>query len=253
LAHAKPRGIRPELVLNSRRAFTMAAPRDTGAHAATEKRGGGLLWLWLLLGALVLGLVIWAIAAALDDDDDDVDAGLPVVTDEVEEPEETEATEDAEETATTEATEDAEETATTEATEDAEETATTEPAEPSSADVGVILVGDVDILADETDLAALVGQPVEANTVEVRELVADEAFFVGPEVGQTVMVRLPAFAGEDEPESPFSVEQGDTVSFTGTLQEIDDALLSELQLYNPAEELETGQVYVQVEDISGVG
>jgi hypothetical protein len=241
LAHAKPRGIRPELVLNSRRAFTMAAPRDTGAHAATEKRGGGLLWLWLLLGALVLGLVIWAIAAALDDDDDDVDAGLPVVTDEVEEPEETEATEDAEETATTEATE------------DAEETATTEPAEPSSADVGVILVGDVDILADETDLAALVGQPVEANTVEVRELVADEAFFVGPEVGQTVMVRLPAFAGEDEPESPFSVEQGDTVSFTGTLQEIDDALLSELQLYNPAEELETGQVYVQVEDISGVG
>lgn len=210
----------------------MAAPRDTGAHAATEKRGGGLLWLWLLLGALVLGLVIWAIAAALDDDDDDVDAGLPVVTDEVEEPEEPEETE---------------------ATEDAEETATTEPAEPSSADVGVILVGDVDILADETDLAALVGQPVEANTVEVRELVADEAFFVGPEVGQTVMVRLPAFAGEDETESPFSVEQGDTVSFTGTLQEIDDALLSELQLYNPAEELETGQVYVQVEDISGVG
>lgn len=210
----------------------MAAPRDTGAHAATEKRGGGLLWLWLLLGALVLGLVIWAIAAALDDDDDDVDAGLPVVTDEVEEPEEPEETG---------------------ATEDAEETATTEPAEPSSADVGVILVGDVDILADETDLAALVGQPVEANTVEVRELVADEAFFVGPEVGQTVMVRLPAFAGEDEPESPFSVEQGDTVSFTGTLQEIDDALLSELQLYNPAEELETGQVYVQVEDISGVG
>ncbi len=233
----------------------MAAPQNTGAHAVTAKRGGGLLWLWLLLGALALALVIWAIAAALDDDDDEFEAAVPIATEEVEEPdttedaeaEETEATATAEET---EATATAEETA---ATATAEETVTAEPAVPGSAPVGAVLIGDVDILTDDTGVLELVGQPVEANTVEVRELVADEAFFVGPEAGQTIMVRLPAFAGEDDPESPFSVEEGATVSFTGTLQEIDEALLGELQLYDPAEDLETGEVYVQVEEISGVG
>ena len=224
----------------------MAAPQNTGAHAVTAKRGGGLLWLWLLLGALALALVIWAIAAALDDDDDEFEAAVPIATEEVEEPDTTEDAE-AEET---EATATAEETA---ATATAEETVTAEPAVPGSAPVGAVLIGDVDILTDDTGVLELVGQPVEANTVEVRELVADEAFFVGPEAGQTIMVRLPAFAGEDDPESPFSVEEGATVSFTGTLQEIDEALLGELQLYDPAEDLETGEVYVQVEEISGVG
>lgn len=226
----------------------MATPQNTGSHAVTEKRGGGLLWLWLLLGAVVLGLVVWAIAAALDDDDDELETGLPVVTEEVDEPDATDSTEED----PTDSTEETEETEAAEETETTEETTTTEAAPVDPAGVGVVLVGDVDIVTSDTDLTTLVGQPVEANTVEVRELVADEAFFVGPEVGQTVMVRLPAFAGEENPESPFSIEEGDTVSFTGTLQEIDEALLSELQLYNPAEELETGEVYVQVEEISGV-
>ena len=52
------------------------APQDTGAHAAGRKRGGRLLWLWLLLGTVALTLVVWAVAQ-LTDDGDELDETVP--------------------------------------------------------------------------------------------------------------------------------------------------------------------------------
>ncbi len=119
--------------------------------------------------------------------------------------------------------------------------------------LGPVLVGDVDVLAaTPEELSALVGQQVTADSVQIVELVADEAFYVGPEVGSTILVRLQEFAGDDAPESPFEVEEGGTVTITGTLEQIDQELLSSLQLYNPAEDLELGSYYVQADEISGV-
>lgn len=218
------------------------APQETGAHAANEKKGGGLLWLWLLLGAIALALIVWLIAELVDDGDE-LEETLPVATEEV--------TEDATEEATVAAPPATVEETTT-STSTATETTTVPPPAPAPAP-GVVLVGDVDVLtAAPEDLSALVGQQVTAESVQVVEVVADEAFYVGPEVGSTVLVRLEEFAGDDAPESPFQVEEGDTVSLTGTLEQLDEALVSSLTLYDPAEELELGEYYVQVDEISGV-
>ena len=40
------------------------------------------------------------------------------------------------------------------------------------------------------------------------------------------------------------------MSFGGTLEQIDEEFLSSLQLYEPAEELETGDYYVQASEIT---
>lgn len=100
------------------------------------------------------------------------------------------------------------------------------------------------------DLAALVGEPVKADTVTVIAVPADEAFFVGPDPSQAMLVRLPEFAGESE--SPFNVQEGEQVSFSGTLEQVDEALLSELQLPAGAPELQAGDFYIQAEETSSV-
>lgn len=200
-----------------------ATPPSGATRAAGEKRK---LWPWLLLAALIAALIIWWIVAALTGDDDaDLDTGA--------------ATPD---TATSETTE------TTEA--DPTGNASPSPSFATEVGLGVVLVGDLDALAPDVDLSANLDEPVEANTVEVQEVVADEAFYVGPEAGQTILVRLQPFGGEDDPESPFEVETGDTVSFTGTLRQIDDQFLSELQLYEASDELETGDFYIQAENLT---
>lgn len=201
----------------------MTAPRTTGASAAGEK-DKRTLWPWLLLAAIIAGLLIWWLVESLDDDDDLVDADAPAVVEETIDPVAPVAP-----------------------------VAPVDPVDPvDPAAVGVILVGDVDVLAPDADLSALVGETVEADTVEVAAVVADEAFYVGSEPGQTIMVRLPEFAGENAPESPFEIQEGEQVSFTGTLQEIDEELLSQLQLFEGTPTVETGDFYVQVDEISSV-
>jgi hypothetical protein len=206
----------------------MTTPRTTGATAAGagEKR---TLWPWLLLAALIAGLLLWWLIASLDDDGDDLDTDATTAV-----------------TETTEAVEDDLDPTETEATEDA---APTSPTTVDVVPVGFVYVGDVDVLDPAADVGALAGEQVEANTVDVVQLVADEAFYVG-EPGRTIMVRLENFAGEGAPESPFEVEVGDQISFTGTLREIDDAFLSELQLFEGVEQVELGDYYVQADDIT---
>ncbi|WP_432487480.1 hypothetical protein [Kineococcus sp. SYSU DK018] len=221
----------------------MSAPHETGSHAAEEKRGSRK-WLWLLLAAIAAALILWAILA-LTGDDDDVDVDTGAVDPQTTASAPVTPTDDATTSSASPST-----SATAGGDPTATATATSDPAATTVA--GAVLVGGVDVLTSGTDLTTLVGQQVQATEVEVTEVVADEAFYVGPQAGQTVLVRLPQFAGADAAESPFTVEQGDVVSFTGSLAEVDDALLSELRNYDPAPDLQVGSVYVQAEQISGV-
>ncbi len=209
----------------------MTKPRPTGT-GATPVAGGSkrTLWPWLLLAAIVAALLVWWLIESLDDDGDDVDAGATTAV-----------------TETTEAVED--DLTETESETETEDAAPTSPTTVTVVPAGFVYVGDVDVLDPEVDPADLVGETVEGNTVDVVQLVADEAFYVG-QPGQTIMVRLENFAGEGEPESPFEVEVGDQVSFTGTLQEIDQEFLDSLQLFEGVEQVELGDYYVQADDVT---
>ncbi|MCZ2822835.1 MULTISPECIES: hypothetical protein [unclassified Modestobacter] len=200
----------------------MTDPRTSGATVAAAKKRP--IWPWLLLAALIAALALWWLIAEFTGDDDDLDVGADTgaVVEETTTETETEVT----------------------------GTETETPAATPDIGLGTVLIGDLDALAPDVDLSASVGEPVEANTVEVQAVVADEAFFVGPEAGQTIMVRLQPFGGAGDEESPFEVQEGDTVSFSGTLEEIDEEFLSSLQLYTPADELETGDYYVQASEIT---
>ncbi|WP_432497621.1 hypothetical protein [Kineococcus auxinigenes] len=221
----------------------MSGPYDTGAHAAEEKKSRW--WLWLLLALIAVALIVWAVLAFTGDDEDDLD--VEETTSGV--------------TAPASPGED-EAGATPTESPDATATASADPSASATADAagtaaavaaGALVVDGVDVFASGTDLAGLTGQPVEANAVEVVEVVADEAFYVGPSADHTVLVRLPQFAGANAPESPFTVEQGSTVTFTGTVAEVDQALLDSLGNYDPAAGLQVGSLYVQAETISDVG
>lgn len=215
----------------------MTTPHNTGS-VRVDERNGRPAWLPWLIGLLLLGLLALLLLFLLDDDDDDVDVDTPAVSQQVEPDAEVEPVvpEDPEPVVPDEPT----------ALDDIDIDVTDVPA-------GAVQAGDVDVFGDQVEGTDIVGQTVTANEVLVQELVADEAFYVGPEVGNTILVRLQSFAGEDAPESPFQVEQGGRVTFSGELRELDEQLLSELRLYNPAEELEVGDYYVQVDQISSVG
>lgn len=204
----------------------MTDPRTSGATKAAEKKRP--MWPWLLLAALLVALLAWWLIAEFTGDDD-VDAGADTGA-VVEETTDTETDTETETDVTGSATE-------------------TAPAVPEIA-LGAVLIGDLDVLDPNVDLSAGVGEPVQANTVEVQAVVADEAFLVGPEADRTIMVRLQPFGGTDDPESPFEVQEGDTVSFGGTLEQIDEEFLADLQLYDPTTEFETGDFYVQASEIT---
>ena len=218
----------------------MTTPRNTSSVRVDEDNGRPA-WLAWLIGLLLIGLLALLLLFLLDDDDDDVDvaggdtsAASQDVEPDVEADVEPEI-ETAPEVVVPEST----------PLDDVEIDVTDVPE-------GAALAGDVDVFGDQVTGTEIVGQTVTANEVLVQELVADEAFYVGPEVGNTILVRLETFAGADAPESPFQVEPGSRVSFTGELREIDDQFLSELQLFDGADGLEVGDYYVQADQISSV-
>jgi len=219
----------------------MTEPRTTGATAAAEKKRP--VWPWLLLAALIAAALLWWLIAALTgDDDDDADAGAATTTS----IEETTVATETEITGTTTATA----TPTAAATATATATAPSGPATVPGGPGTVVVGGDVDALAPGAQLSGDAGEPVTGTAVAVAAVVADEAFYVGPEAGRTVLVRLQEFGGTDSPESPFQVETGDTVSFTGTLRQVDDAFLADLQLYDPSTQFQVGDFYVQADEIT---
>jgi hypothetical protein len=202
----------------------MTTPRTTSSVRVDESKGRPA-WLAWLLGLLLLALLALLLLFFLGDDDEgEADVDTPAVSQEAESDVEPDV-----------------------------------DAEPDDVDIdvtdvpaGAAMAGDVNVFADQVTGTDVVGQTITANEVLVQELVADEGFYVGPEVGNTILVRLESFAGEDAPESPFQVEQDSRVTFTGELREIDEQFLSELQQYDGADGLELGDFYVQADQISSV-
>jgi len=84
---------------------------------------------------------------------------------------------------------------------------------------GSITVGDRSVLdlaagADAASaLAGLEGQDATAAAVQVLAVPADEGFWVGSSESERVWVQLTGEAGE----SPYQVEEGDSVDFTGVV------------------------------------
>ena len=211
----------------------MATPTDSGSHAAGPPQKKSLTWLWVLLAVLVLALLAWWL---LDDDEEAVDAS-PVVAEETEEIEEPLA-EETEEPVDEEPVEPVDEEPVDE--EDTE-------VSPPVATAGAILVGDVDLLAADVDPTTLIGETVVAEEAMVQAVVADEAFLAGPDPERTVLVRLADFVGEGEQESPFNVQAGEMVGFTGTVEQITEELLSSLSMVDEeALQGNIGDVYIQV-------
>lgn len=213
------------------------APVESVRVASDSSRPAWVPW---LIGLVVLALLALALLFLLDDDeedDDTADVAVPSVTQDAEVTDEPvdEPVESAEP-----------------ADAAAQDSAGAAVVDVGEVPAGAAQAGEIDVFADQVSGAEIVGETITANQVLVQELVADEAFYVGPEVGNTILVRLAEFAGEGEPESPFTVEAGSTVDFTGQVQEIDDAFLAELQLYDGADQLELGDYYVQVDQISSV-
>jgi hypothetical protein len=212
----------------------MTTPRKPSSVRVDESNGRPA-WLPWLIGLLLLGLLALLLWFLLGDDDDDVAVDTPAVSQEAEPDVEPDAEPEPEVVVP--------------------ETNPLDDVEIDVTDVpeGGALAGEVDVFGDQLTGSEIVGQTVTANEVLVQELVADEAFYVGPEIGNTILVRLESFAGEDAPESPFQVEQGGRVTFTGELREIDEQFLSDLQLFDGADGLELGDYYVQADQISSVG
>ncbi|MDT0274761.1 hypothetical protein [Blastococcus goldschmidtiae] len=194
----------------------MTAPRTTGATAAGEhdKR---TLWPWLLLATLLAGLLVWWLVAAMDGDGDDVDPGASTAIEETSDP----------------------------AGDDAESTA--DAATPVG---GTFLVDGRGLFDPSTDLAASVGRTVEADTVFVVAVVADDAFLAGRDASQNILVRLTGSAGGGG--LPSDLRAGEQISFSGTLAQVDQALLSELALFAEAPDIQPGDYYVRAEEISPV-
>ena len=75
-----------------------------------------------------------------------------------------------------------------------------------------------------TALAEFAGQPATATGVQVLSVPADEGFWVGSSDTDRVWVQL---TGE-EGESPYQVQEGDTVDFEGTVVAHDEAFAGEV-------------------------
>lgn len=247
----------------------MSDGKRPGSVEVAERRRGGLTWLWVLLGVLLLGLVAWLVFGALAGDDEEQDAlgaGEQTV---IEEPVDPAAAADATQAPDAERVSDPADTATGTGAEAAsasggaaraagegDASAPADDAQASAAggegsgSTGPVDVTEVPALVDRLPVAQLVDRTVRAQSVLVQEVVADEAFYVGPSAERAVLVRLPQFAGAGAAaESPFDVAQGDRVSFTGTLAEVTDGFLAQLRRYDPSETLEPGEVYVQAREL----
>lgn len=70
-------------------------------------------------------------------------------------------------------------------------------------------------ISPDGDLSAYTGTDAKATAVAVQSVPADEGFWVGSGATDRVWIQLTGKAGE----SPFTVEKGDAVSFTGKVVE----------------------------------
>ena len=124
---------------------------------------------------------------------------------------------------------------------------------------GQLVSGEQDLLQlvaggnAATAFAEFAGQPATATGVQVQSVPADEGFWVGSSDTDRVWVQLTGEAGE----SPYQVQEGDTVDFEGTVVAHDEAFATEVgvdeasgaaQLTEQAHHLEVAKSAVQLSE-----
>ena len=185
---------------------------QVGARRVAKGRGGPPWWLALL--ALILLLVLAAAAWFLFmDDDGDVEA-----VDQA--------------TPTTSA-------------------ATPQPTAGGNAApaAGEVLAGAQRVLpGGESQLNRFVGQPAEGRTVRVLSVPSDESFWVGTSTTNRVFVHLAVTPRE----SPFNVQAGETVTFSGTMKALpaDAATRFGLTAAEGLDELRRQAAYIEATNVS---
>jgi hypothetical protein len=165
-------------------------------------------WLWALLAAILIGIVLFALLSQGDDGDDTVGTTDDTTDTVVPETsvEDTATADTAPETTAPDTT--VEETTTT--------TAAPDPAEP--APMGAVSTADgTDLLdlvqgddGDAERLASYAGTDVSGEGVEVLDVVEGQGVWIGTDDQQRIFARTT---------DAMSVEAGDQISFEGTLEE----------------------------------
>lgn len=169
-------------------------------------------WLWTLLAAVLIGIVLFALLSQ-GDDDDDVGTGDPVPTEttavDTTAPAETvpeDTTPDTTPPATA-PTEDADATTTTAATDADDEPAAGAITTSDGTDLLDLVQGDD---GDAERLAPYAGTDVTGEDIEVLEVVEGQGIWIGTDDRQRIFARI----ADEVP-----VEVGDRISFDGTLEE----------------------------------
>lgn len=190
-------------------------PRRTpGASSVAGRRGGRPPWLLPLLGLAAVVALLLLLSRCGGDDEVDPEAAVAPATTAAALPGSSAA---------------AASTPQTTAAGSAGATAQAAPAATDAGDAGgtVIAGGEVVLDAEQAkDLASHDGQPAVARLVRVQSVPADEGFWAGASADDRVWVQLTGAAGE----SPYQVQVGDVVDFTGTVTAVPDGFAESIGL-----------------------
>lgn len=194
------------------------------AEIPVQQKSGIPWWVWLLLGLLVIGLLVWLFTR---DDDDRVGASQaeqPVAIAPVADP--------------------------AMDTNMAVGTAAPAGATGAAGDTGPIT--DLAAIAGAGDMSALVGRNVQLSNVRVQSVVGDRTFWVEGEGGQRAFVVLNEQPTPDRPgvEGRYDVTQGQVLNVSGIMRSVDEPAFGG----QPIEGLPAGQpavIHAQTLDIQG--
>jgi len=183
------------------------------AEIPIERKSGGIpWWVWLILAALVIGLLIYMFSGNDDSERASVET-TPAVVAPV-----------------------------------APADGTAQPVNNAQATGGPIT--DLAMVTGGANLTSMVGRDVQLSNVRVQEVVGDRTFWVGPDSNQRALVVLNETPTPSTPgtEGRYDVTAGQTINVNGSVRNTNDPAFGS----NPIEGLPAGQnavIYAQSLDI----
>lgn len=158
------------------------------AEIPVERKSGIPWWVWLLLALLAFGLLIW-----LFNRDDENEVAVADTTPAVVTP--------------------------------AETPGAIAPAADANMAAGTATgpITDIAMLVGATNLASMVGRPVQLTNVRVQDVVGDRTFWVGPDANQRAFVVLNEQPTPGQPpEGRYNVEPSQVIGINGVVRNVTD-------------------------------